>query len=74
MASARDRHRGDLTEIARRFDNIWTRYIDAGASSKEPYYIIDVEYAEYETFALQNGYMAQQLLSHLKMEFPIEFE
>lgn len=36
-------------------------------------YVIDVYSAGFEAFALEEGYLAKCLLTHLKYEFPKEF-
>lgn len=66
------KHWDELARTAEKFVTIWTQYLDTGTLIHG--YIIDIDSHAFERFALENGYMAQRLLNHLKAEFPGEFE
>ena len=58
--------------MAKKLNDIWIQHLESGRIIEG--YIVDVDSAWFESFTLRYGYQAAQLLSHLKAEFPKEFE
>lgn len=53
---------------------MWIQHLESGRGIEDGDYIVDVDSAWFESFILRHGYQMGQLLSHLKAEFPKEFE
>lgn len=68
------KHWDDLAEMANQLDGMWIQHLESGRGIEDGDYIVNVDSAWFESFNLRYGYQASQLLSHLKAEFPKEFE
>jgi hypothetical protein len=66
------KHWDDLGKTACQLDDMWTKHLESGRIIED--YIVDTESDWFESFNLRYGYQMAQLLSHLKAEFPREFE
>jgi len=68
------KHWEDLAQVAAELDDMWIQHLESGRGIEDGDYIVDVDSAWFESFILRHGYQMGQLLSHLKAEFPEEFE
>ena len=68
------KHWDDLAQIASKLDARWGEHLDSGRVVEDHDYIADVDLAWVESSSTRFAYEVTQLLSHLKAEFPKEFE
>lgn len=68
------KHWEDLAQVAAKLDAMWGEHFDSGRVVEDHDYIADVDLAWVESPSARFAYKVKQLLSHLKTEFPKEFE
>lgn len=68
------KHWDDLAQLAAKLDTMWGEHLDSGRVVEDHDYIADVDLAWAESSSARFAYEVRQLLSHLKAEFPKEFE
>ena len=72
--SALAKHWDDLAQLAAKLDTMWGEHLDSGRVIEDYDYIANVDLAWVESSSTRFAYEVTQLLSHLKAEFPKEFE
>lgn len=68
------KHWDELAQVAAKLDAMWGEHLDSGRVVEDHDYIADVDLAWVESSSTRFAYEVTQLLSHLKAEFPKEFE